>query len=123
MVGGKIRRITIQGDNKVAFQPGANPWVVHPGRGETYHSIFVTDMELDYLSRFLSDRGLAMSVLEVAPSVKPAYSKMPCAECVTCLWSSELGTCGVPEDGVEGYPAELVLAAESCPVKDHIHVG
>jgi hypothetical protein len=119
----KVRQITIQGAIKVAFQPGANPWVVHDGRDKSWHSIFVTDMELDYLARFLSDRGLVMSVLQVDRDVKPSPSTLLCAECETCIWSSEFGTCGVPEDGVEGYPAELVLAAEQCPVKGRTHVG
>jgi hypothetical protein len=104
----------------IAIQPGVNPWLVHHGSADSFHTLFLSADETDYLAHYLSKSGLRLTVLAVGVAEKPVSKPLPCGDCFSCPWIGDTGLCGVPSGDLSEYGVDSILseAAHRCPLSE-----
>jgi len=116
----QVRRVQVSGSVPIALQPGENPWLVHHGSVDSFHTLFLSDEEMDYLTDYLKKSGLRLTVLDLISTEKPVRRALPCNECFSCPWIGDTGLCGMPLGDLSHYGVDSILseAAHRCPLSE-----
>ena len=116
----QVRRVQVSGSVPIAIQPGDNPWLVHHGSADSFHTLYLSADETDYLAHYLSKSGLRLTVLTIGVAEKPASKPLPCDDCFSCPWIGDTGLCGVPTGDLSEYGVDSILreAAQRCPLNE-----
>jgi hypothetical protein len=100
------------------MQIDGNPWLVHKGGVDSYHTLFLSEQELEQLISQVSKFGVSIGKIQFGKQEKTSPSGILHAACFACPMTTEIGDCGwsygskIPEEVADGCPLKEVQMNE-----------